>query len=213
MPQLSASFAKDDFNRINELLSYALNFIIILGIPCLVGLNVICTPIIGTLGGEEYLGATTSLHILSVALLCSFIGGWIGNMMLLPSGREKVCLRSCVISALLNVVLNFFLIPIWGLNGAAFTTFLAELAGLLVCKAYIDKRIKIDNLWSMLRGPLAGGVFIALVGLVVSHLLTSYVLTTFVTIVISLAGYILILIAFKDQFFMNYMKSLLSKLK
>ena len=213
MPQLSASFAKDDFKHVNELLSYALNFIIILGIPCLVGLNVICTPIIGTLGGEEYLGATTSLHILSVALLCSFIGGWIGNMMLLPSGREKVCLRSCVISALLNVVLNFFLIPIWGLNGAAFTTFLAELAGLLVCKAYIDKRIKINNLWSMVRGPLAGGVFIALVGLVVSHLLTSYVLTTFVTIVISLAGYILILIAFKDQFFMSYMKSLLSKLK
>lgn len=213
MPQLSAGFAKDDFKRVNELLRYALNFIVILGLPCLVGLNVICSPIIGTLGGEGYLGATISLHILSAALLCSFIGGWIVNMMLVPAEKEKGSLKSSIISAILNVVLNLILIPTWGLNGAAFTTFLAELTGLIVVKPYIDKRIKIENLWNMFRGPLAGSIFIALVGIVISHVLTSYVLITFVTIIVSAIGYAIILLIFKDQFFMCYMKSVLDKLK
>ena len=213
IPQLSAGFAKDDFKRVNELLRYALNFIMVLGVPCLVGLNVICAPIIATVGGEEYMGATTSLHILTASLLCSFVGGWIGNMMLVPSGRERICLWSCVISAVLNIVLNFFLIPTWGLNGAAFTTFLSELIGLFVCRAYIDKRIKVENVWGMLRGPLAGGAFIALVGVLFSHVLTSYVLITCVTIVVSAIGYALILLACKDPFFMSYMNPVVNRLR
>lgn len=213
MPQLAVSFAKDDFKRVNELLRYALNFIVILGLPCLVEMNVICTSIIGTLGGNEYLGATTSLHILSLSLACSFIGGWIGNMMMLPSGRDAVCLRSGVISAVLNVVLNIFLIPIYGLNGAAFTTFLAELTGIIVKWPYIDKRIKIEKLFKMVKAPVVGSIFIAIIGLFVPKIINSYVLISGVTISISAIVYALTLIIMKDEFFMGYMRPLMDRVR
>ena len=213
MPQLSAYFEKEDFTHINELLRYSLNFIIVLGLPCLVGLNVICTSIIGTLGGDEYLGASTSLHILSLSLACSFISGCIGNMMMIPSGREKISLRSAIVSAILNVVLNVFLIPIWGLNGAAFTTFLAELTGIVVKWLYIDKRIIIKNLFNMVKAPLVGSVLIAISGIVVSLIFTSHVLITGVTIAISVILYALVLVIMKDEFFMGYMSPILRKVK
>lgn len=213
MPQLSANFEKEDFKRINELLRYSLNFIIVLGLPCLVGLNVICTSIIGTLGGDEYLGASTSLHILSMSLACSFISGWIGNMIMIPSGREKISLRSGIVSAILNVVLNVFLIPIWGLNGAAFTTFLAEFTGIVVKWPYIDKRVKIKNLFNMVKAPLVGSVLIAVSGIVVSLIFKSHVLTTGVTIAISVILYALVLLIMKDEFFMGYMSPILRKVK
>ena len=213
MPQLAISFAKDDFKRVNELLRYALNFIVVLGLPCLVGMNIICSSIIGTLGGNEYLGASTSLHILSLSLACSFIGGWIGNMMMLPSGRDAVCLRSGVISAVLNVVLNIFLIPIYGLNGAAFTTFLAELTGIMVMWPYIDKRIKIEKLFKMVKAPVVGSIFIAIIGLFVPKIINSYVLISCVTISISAIVYALTLIIMKDEFFMGYMRPLMDRVR
>lgn len=213
MPQLAISFAKDDFKRVNELLRYALNFIVVLGLPCLVGMNIICSSIIGTLGGNEYLGASTSLHILSLSLACSFIGGWIGNMMMLPSGRDAVCLRSGVISAVLNVVLNIFLIPIYGLNGAAFTTFLAELTGIMVKWPYIDKRIKIEKLFKMVKAPVVGSIFIAIIGLFVPKIINSYVLISGVTISISAIVYALTLIIMKDEFFMGYMRPLMDRVR
>lgn len=213
MPQLSANFEKEDFKRINELLRYSLNFIIVLGLPCLVGLNVICASIIGILGGDEYLGASTSLHILSISLACSFISGWIGNMIMIPSGREKISLRSGIVSAILNVILNVFLIPIWGLNGAAFTTFLAEFTGIVVKWPYIDKRVKIKNLFNMVKAPLVGSVLIAVSGIVVSLIFTSHVLTTGVTIAISVILYAIVLLIMKDEFFMGYMSPILRKVK
>ena len=213
MPQLAISFAKDDFKRVNELLRYALNFIVVLGLPCLVGMNIICSSIIGTLGGNEYLGASTSLHILSLSLACSFIGGWIGNMMMLPSGRDAVCLRSGVISAVLNVVLNIFIIPIYGLNGAAFTTFLAELTGIMVMWPYIDKRIKIEKLFKMVKAPVVGSIFIAIIGLFVPKIINSYVLISCVTISISAIVYALTLIIMKDEFFMGYMRPLMDRVR
>lgn len=213
MPQLAISFAKDDFKRVNELLRYALNFIVVLGLPCLVGMNIICSSIIGTLGGNEYLGASTSLHILSLSLACSFIGGWIGNMMMLPSGRDAVCLRSGVISAVLNVVLNIFIIPIYGLNGAAFTTFLAELTGIMVMWPYIDKRIKIEKLFKMVKAPVVGSIFIAIIGLFVPKIINSYVLISGVTISISAIVYALTLIIMKDEFFMGYMRPLMDRVR
>ena len=212
MPQLAISFAKDDFKRVNELLRYALNFIVVLGLPCLVGMNIICSSIIGTLGGNEYLGASTSLHILSLSLACSFVGGWICNMML-PSGRDAVCLRSGAISAVLNVVLNIFLIPIYGLNGAAFTTFLAELTGIMVMWPYIDKRIKIEKLFKMVKAPVVGSIFIAIIGLFVPKIINSYVLISGVTISISAIVYALTLIIMKDEFFMGYMRPLMDRVR
>lgn len=213
MPQLSTGFENKDYKRINELLRYSLSFIVTLGLPCLVGLNIITKPIIGTLGGQEYLEASISLHILTLALTCSFIGGWIGNMMLIPAGRESICLKSGVISAVLNVILNIFIIPIWGLNGAAFTTFAAELVGILVVVKYIDNNIRICDVWNVFKAPIIGSALIALIGIGVSIMFYSHVLITVVTIGTSVVTYAIVLFVFKNELFMGYINPIINRIK
>ena len=213
MPQLSLNFTNNNYRKVNELLRYSLNFIIVLGLPCIVGLNVITKSIIGTLGGSEYAGSATSLHILTMSLACSFISGWIGNMMMIPSGRENISLKSSVISASLNVVLNLFIIPIFGLNGAAFTTFLAEFCGIIVKVPHIDKRIKIERLFEMVKGPLFGSIFIFFVGIVSSSLISSDLIIVIVSITIGAIGYGIILFILKDEFVVSYFAPIIDKMK
>lgn len=213
MPQLSEGYANKNFKEINHLLKYALNFIIVLGIPCLVGINVISEELISTIAGEEYVGAALSLNILSGALLCSFIGGWISNMMLLPSGKEQVCLKISVVSAIINATLNLFIIPQYGLNGAAFTTFVAEFIGLCMVYPNIDKNIKISSFKEMIKGPIIGGMLIGVIGVIVKHILSSCFAISIVTVLISVIVYILVLIITRNMFFMEFVNPLLNKIK
>ncbi len=213
MPQLSAAFAEKKYHKVNNLLEYALGFIIVLGVPCIVGLNAIAEEIIVLLAGEAYREAALSLHILTIALACSFVGGWIGNMMLLPAGKERICLKSSVISAAANVVLNLLFIPIWGLNAAAATTAFSEFISILIIRPHIDPDIHIRGVRKLLTAPVVGGIAIILISCIVKHMVQSAYLVSLIAIVLSAAAYLLILILLKNEFAMNFLRPILGRLK
>ena len=111
MPKLAYHFDTRDYGKVNELLQYGLGFIVTLGLPCLVGINMLCPEIISVLAGEEYLPAVPALHILTISLAASFASGFVGNLIMIPSGRERICLTASIISAAVNLALNLLLIP------------------------------------------------------------------------------------------------------
>ena len=52
IPQLAIGFAKKDYTSLNKLLRYAFNFMLIIGLPCLVGVNIVAEGAIIILSGE-----------------------------------------------------------------------------------------------------------------------------------------------------------------
>lgn len=213
MPQLSSGFAKKNYQEVNRLLKFSLNFIIILGLPCIVGVNAIALPIIDLLAGSEFYGAVTALHILTITLSFSLFGGWFCNMTMLPAGREKICLLSCGISALVNIILNIILIPLFGLNAAATTTAIAECVGLFILFRHRDRNIKVSNLKEMLKAPIIGSCGIACVALIVRSFINSYPVICVVTIILSAMVYGTTLILMKNEFAMSFLKPILNKIK
>lgn len=213
MPELAAYFVVKDYKNINRVLRYALSFIVTLGVPCLVGLNVITVPLIYTVSGPDYVPASLSLHILSIALACSFIGGFFSNIIMLPSGREKYCLQSSIISAIVNFVLNLLLIPKWGLNAAAATTAIAEFVGIFVVSRHVEKEIKIERLGDIFKGPIVGGIAIATISFVIRLFINNNYLITLLTILFSIIAYAVILYLFKNEFFMRFINPLIARMK
>ena len=213
MPKLSYNFARKDYAEINRLLKYALNFIVVLGIPSICGLEIIAPQIVVTIAGEAYADAALSLRILGFAMLCSFFAGWVGNMTRLPSGKEALSLKISSVSALLNIVLNFILIPKWGLNAAAFTTAVSELFGLVWGFILIDKNIKIDGLKQMFFGPVIGGLGILGIGWIVQRIIDRAWMVSIVAIGASVIWYLLVMIISKNEFFMGFVKPVLNKIR
>lgn len=213
MPQLSINFARKDFKQVNSLLKYSLNFIVVLGLPCLVGLNVITKEIIFLIAGESYLGAGLSLRILTISLACSFISGWIGNMMMLPAGKERQSLKASVVSAAVNIILNLILIPVWGLNAAAATTAVSEFLGIILKRPYIDKEIRIDRVKQMLAAPVVGSIGIVIISITVKCLIKSPYMIAVFTIIFSGLLYFSVLILMKNEFTMNFIKPIISNLR
>ena len=213
MPQLSAQFGKKDYPEINKSLAYALNYILVLGIPCVCGIVIIAPQLICFLVGETYIEAALSMRILCVALTLSFIGGWIGNLMFLPSGREKWCLIGCIAGAVTNIVLNLVLIPLWGLNAAALTTAISECVGIIILRPRIEKQIHIDGWKNILKAPLIGGIGIIAIGFVVQMILQDATLVSLLTIVLSVGWYLFVLIKTKNEFFLGFVMPAINKLR
>lgn len=212
IPQLSVAYADNDYSKVNELVKYSLNFIIVLGLPCLVGMNLIAREIITLIAGIEYVDAALSLRILSISLLFSFLGGWIGNTMLLPSGKERVCLWASIASATVNIILNFILIPYWGLYAAAATTAFSEFVGFVIQLLFVGKNIKITGLGKMLTGPVIGGVIITIVCFIVKRYVFSDYLIAILSVVLAAIAYFLVLLITGNEFMLSFVKPIFKKI-
>ena len=150
--------------------------------------------------------------ILCAALLFAVFGCFFAQGVMIPNKREKHFAYYTSFAAILNIVLNFILIPFLGIEAAAITTLIAEIAIMLTCwhntkdlyKLTIDKGIFL---------VLAGCAAIFLVCQAV-HLISLPLLPeTAVSVILSAAVYFGILYIGKNAVVVSGVQSVLNKVK
>lgn len=62
-------------------------------------------------GGEQYIAGDAALKVLSIATLFAIYASLFTNCVLIVNRQEKLCLEATVVSAIVNVGLNFVLMP------------------------------------------------------------------------------------------------------
>lgn len=124
--RMSFYYAEERIDEFKGLLNNVINSIVTISVPATVGMICTSREIIRLISGNDYEEATLSLQILSLAFFFAIMGGVFANCVNLPLKREKVNLIATTISAIENIGLNFFLIPLFKQNGAALTTLIAE---------------------------------------------------------------------------------------
>lgn len=92
---------------------------------CLV-ITVFAKYIVGILYGAKYALAVTTLRIVVWYTMFSYLGS-VRNIWILYMGNQRYLWIINLSGALANVILNLFLIPIWGANGAAFASLVTQL--------------------------------------------------------------------------------------
>ena len=144
----------------------------------------------------------------------SFLGGFLGNLILIPSGRENITLYSSIVSAIVNLVLNLLFIPKWGIEVAAITTALSMAIGFFFKLPFIDRDISIAPWKDILLGPIVGCVFLVLLGWGCSFLPVNAIIRFIVIVGIGGIAYFICLLKFKNQlaceawnFFMRKIKA------
>ena len=85
-------------------------------IICIIG--VLCEPLITVLYGEEYAPAGTSMIILLIGIVFASIGK-VSPAYFYTKGKPSIHLIVAAVVLTINIALNFVLIPIMGINGAA----------------------------------------------------------------------------------------------
>ena len=132
IPRLALLLGNENKEQYNRLLNRVLKCVIVFMLPVITGMCLLSKEGVLILGGERYIEGWTSLRILSFALIPAALNGVFLDGILVVNRKEICCLIATIASALLNILLNLFMIPLYGIEGAALTTFASELTGCLL---------------------------------------------------------------------------------
>lgn len=198
IPHLVSLIGKKNIEGYRNTASGILNVLLSFCVPLMIGIFCISKYIILLLSGEEYVAATTSLQILSFALLFSIISWYYTSCVLIPFRKEKIVLAATTCSAIVNVVLNLILVPKFNINASAFTTLLAELISAIICYIYGRKYTQYKPSINIMMSILIGSIGIYTVCYIISRIFSSTVIIITTSIVFSAIVYAIILILFKN---------------
>lgn len=211
MPQLTYNYAHKNFDAINKILHSTLEFTVVLGLPCLVGLLFLAPEIIEIVGGKEYLGTVRCCRLLAINMGLCYISNIYGNIILLPSNKEKYFFIACVVASIANSISNYFIIPKFGIEGAALTTIISQIIIVIITMVAADKNFKFGKVSDMLKAPLLGVVFLVLVCYVCKLFISNYIIRFVISFSVSAFVYFFILIILKNRMVFNFINSVKDK--
>ena len=155
IPRIAYYLSKDDEKSILELEKKAFNFLICFALPISAGFLLLMKPLVLLLCGEHYVNAILVSKIMSPFIICSAISTFTCSL-LVVYGMERYTIHRMAITAVVDFVLNFILIPKYGANGAAVATLIAEILFVVIDCAFLRKYLaKIQMVKSIIQFSIA----------------------------------------------------------
>lgn len=125
-PIINKEYAKGNLKSIREMSKQVGKWVLFANLPLLAILLIFPGAVIGVLFGPEYFVAANALRILAIGAF-SYSIGLISMNLISMKGDSRRVLYTFLIAFVCNAILNFTLIPLYGLVGAAIATTLSYL--------------------------------------------------------------------------------------
>ena len=119
-PKFAELFAIRDFKRLEKVVNQSTKIIFWSSLPVLILLLLFSNMILEFFGEEFQLGKQ-AFYLLSLSTMISAFSGPAGNILQM-TGRQVMFMKVLFAGAIINIVLNYFLIPLYGIEGAAFAS-------------------------------------------------------------------------------------------
>lgn len=132
LPRFSNLIATGKHDEFARLANKAVSYIVAIALPITVGMIFLSSSIIRLFCGASFAAAVPTLAIISPIIIAIGLSGIIGIQILYPMGKENIVIIATASGAILNFTLNWFLIPHYAQNGAAFATLVAEFSVTIV---------------------------------------------------------------------------------
>lgn len=204
IPKISQRIRDKDEDGTQGLLDKSFHFLILISVPVSVGIYLLAPEFVFVLSGNKFEESVPVLRLLSVLPLLIGFGHFFSLQTLVPAGHNKLLLKATFSAALCSIVLNFALIPYFGILGAGIANICAELLVTSLLFYYVSKYMNIKLAWNLVpKAIVASVIFVPVVYFIRSYLDSAYL----VLIVAVLSCFILYitlqLLVFKDRFIKN----------
>lgn len=137
-PKFSELHGTGNHKRLKELVQKSTKLIFYTSLPLIV-LFFAFPEILLKMFGPEFIEAKYALYFLTVGSFINAISGSVGYLINM-TGKQHVTKNILLTGALINVTLNYFLIPLYGINGAAFASMISMAFWNLTMVLYIKSK-------------------------------------------------------------------------
>ncbi len=197
IPRISYYVGNEKLKEYDSLLGKLKDSLITLLFPCIVGGFALSKNIMYIMGGEQYLHGYKAFEILCLALMFAVLGCYYAQGVLIPNKRESKYFICTSASAVINIVLNFVAIRFWGIEGAAFTTLIAEMLIMGSCR-YFSKGFHHEKISNSVISVGLGCVCIFVLCKVIGLFDFNIFVETAISISLSVVLYFVILLVGKN---------------
>ncbi|MGN8844463.1 flippase [Niallia sp. HCP3S3_B10] len=146
LPRVSNTFAKGEMNQVKDYLYNSFNFSSYLSFPLAFGLASIAMNFAPWFFGEAFKNTGIIITIISPIIIFIAWSNVIGQQYLMPTKQVRKFTLSVLIGAIVNFVLNLYLIRLYHAVGAAIATLIAEILVTLVQFYLVRKALDITRM-------------------------------------------------------------------
>jgi O-antigen/teichoic acid export membrane protein len=140
-PEFASLYARKDIISLEKMVQKATRLMIILTLPIFTLIFMFPSQIL-CFFGEDYRSGSSALVIVTIGQFINVATGSVGCILMM-TGHEKLMQYNVILSLVVNVGLNIFLIPKYGLTGAAISSSLSLILMNLVSAALVHKKLSI----------------------------------------------------------------------
>lgn len=177
MPRIAYEFSKGRDEQVKEYIKKALFLTLIVLLPCCTGMMAVANNFVPIFLGAEFADTYKILIMLCPTMVFIGISNVTGIQYLVAVNKNRELTISYFVALIINLILNFLLIPRWGVYGAVIGTVAAEGASALVqyyyMSKYIGKTIESVVLLKLLLLSIIMGICVYLINyLEMAHMFT-----------------------------------------
>ena len=132
MPRLSYYVEKKEKDSFFSILKKSYKVHIMLAIPIAVFFIIYAMQTVMIIAGSKYEASILPMQIIMVTIVTTALSNIIGMQIFIPLGKENAFLKAVVCGAIVDIVLNIFLMPKWAAVGAAIATLVAQIVQFVV---------------------------------------------------------------------------------
>lgn len=192
--------------RTKDTLNYSFYFLFAAGLAGAVGIFVLARPIVRLISSDAFLtqgnvyGSDTALKFLMIAMFFTYLTSFFG-FVLIAFGHQKKLLWINLFAVLFNLFSNLWVIPVYGLRGAATTSAISE-GMILILSFFVIRKItnQFSPDWKSLLKMTFSAVMMGIAVYFTQNFFTNLIGANFsllISIAIGMAVFIVLLFATK----------------
>lgn len=197
IPRISYLIANNRLDEVKSYMNKTFSYMSYLSFPIAFGLFAVADEFSKWFFGAQFWGVGPVLKLNAFVIIAISWGYLIGLQYLVPSGKEKQLTLSYTLAAVLNFVLNLFILKKLGAVGAVISTLVAEFAVASSQLFFVRKELDVIK---MLSGTIKSIIACFIMIIAISWVaLPSLFLTTMLKVAIGIVTYVIVMFILKSE--------------
>lgn len=212
LPRIAHNFVKGKKEVVTSYMVKSFNLVFLLAFPMIFGIVAVSKTFVPIFFGRGYDKVAILMSVISPILLLIGLSNVTGTQYLLPTKRQREFTISVICGAVVNFILNSFLIWTFGAIGASVATVIAEFTVTSVQLYFVRNDFELKEVFKLAKNYLLSSLIMFFVCFVIREFIESNMLSTLLQVSLGGVTYFVCLLVLKDKFIFEVIERVKSKI-
>lgn len=213
VPRMANTYATGNKTKLKEYMKSSFSFVLLIAFPLMFGIVSVVSKFVPIFYGEGYDKVIILIAVISPIILAIGLSNVTGTQYLVPTNQQKKYTISVAAGAIINFVLNFFLIRVGKSIGASIATVIAEFSVTGIQFYLLRDQLNVKDVIKIAKNYFIASVVMFIVSCGIGMLISNSIISIVTQVIFGAITYFVVLIILKDEFVMMGIDKIKAKLK